>query len=166
MNRRAFLAAVAGLAPIARATAAPKIPDDPKAIVVEIYRLSAGKNGKYEGSSAFTTPSVRKRWFSRKFLAAVVADERAAKGEVGNIDFDPVTASQDPSVKNLTISDESKSADNAVVSAEFFSFDEKTSTVVRYFFIREGGGWKLDNMTCVAPSDTKWNLRELLKPAK
>ncbi len=161
MHRRACLAMIVGLA----ATPALAQPvDDPQSIVTKIYAISAGRDGKYSGDSAFLKPDVQRRWYSKSLRAALAAVKReeAKTGDV-ILDFDPVTNSQDPSVKRLAIAVESQTDAAAVVSATFFSFAEKEPSIVRYVFIREGADWKLDDMRGEHAGKDKWVLRGLLK---
>ena len=155
IDRRRVLAAALVLAVPASAA-----PESPRDIVVRIYRISAGPKGDYAGSSAFFDDRLRKASFSKSLLAEVLAMEARAKksGEPG-LDFDPVTDSQDPSVQDLAIAADGESA----ATASFSTGGPGTRHVVRYIFVREGGGWKLDNMTS-AYAEGKWDLRALLKP--
>ena len=131
---------------------------EPKDIVEQIYKISAGPNGKYEGNSAFFQDSVRKRWFSKSLLAAVVAADRKAKksGDIG-FDFDPVTNSQDPMVIGRKVSVEKSDAKGAVVLARFNSGGTNVNNI-RYRFVREGEAWKLDD---IAAGD--WTIRGVVK---
>ena len=158
-TRRTFLATVA-LTLAAPALAA----ESPRDIVVRIYKLSAGPKGDYAGESAFFKDAFRKSTFSKALLKEILAMDAQAKKDdaVPGLDFDPVTASQDPSVKKLSIAAESEDDGKAAVAAKFFSFDATKPTVVRYFFITENGAWKLDDMSS-GEGDDGWKLRALLK---
>ena len=155
MNRRSLCLALV-LAPCASAFAAGETPRD---IVAMLYRVSAGKSGKYEGPSAFFDAKIRRANFSKSLLAALAALDRLSKkkNEPG-LDFDPITNSQDPSVKNLKITQ----TDAATVVAAFQSEGAAKTTEVRYVFVEEGGGWRLDTMSGVA-GDEPWELRKLVK---
>ena len=59
IDRREFWLALAGASMAGRAVA--QQASDPRAIVEEIYKISAGPNGKYEGKSVFQLPEPRKR---------------------------------------------------------------------------------------------------------
>ena len=156
IDRRRVLAAALALA----APAALAAPETPRDIVARIYKLSAGPKGDYSGSSAFFDGRFRKSAFSKALLSAVLAMEARSKksGEPG-LDFDPVTDSQDPSVRDLAIAAESES----VATASFDVAGPGTRHTIRYVFAREGGGWKLDNMTSNYQGGN-WDLRKLLEP--
>lgn len=159
MLRRTLLIA------ITFAVAAPALAtvEQPADIVAAIYKVSAGKKGDYSGNSAFNDKSIRARYFSKGLMAAVMKMEK--KSQATNepiLDFDPVSDSQDPSVKRLKITLEGTDNTNSVVAASFYSFDNKEPSIVRYFFIAESDGWRLDNMTG-GTGDLKWSLRDLIK---
>ena len=158
MFRRTFLLAAA-FAIAGPALAAGEQPVD---IVTRIYKLSAGKNGDYSGESAFNDKGVRAKYFSRSLAAALVKmDKKSAATNEPILDFDPVSSSQDPSVKRLKIASESQTADQAIVAATFYSFDATTPVVVRYLFILEGDSWRIDDMTG-GNEDASWKLREVI----
>lgn len=145
------------------AFAAPKVAHEPVEIVTEIYRVAAGPNRKYEGTSAIENRQVRKLYLSKSLVAALVAMKKREKDGV-ILDFDPITNSQDPSVKNLTIAQESKADAKAVVAAKFFSFDEKEPSIVRYDFIKDGADWRIDEITGQRGGDKTqaWSLRKVI----
>ena len=90
-------------------------------------------------------------------------DQRSKKSDEPILDFDPVTNSQEPSVKNLSISIESADAAKTVVAAKFDSEGCSAPNVIRYIFVQEDKRWKLDDMTGVA-DDGKWDLRDIMSP--
>ena len=158
MLRRTFLFATA----CAIASPAFAAGEQPADIVTLIYKVSAGKKGDYSGASAFTDKGIRAKYFSKSLVAAIVKmDRKSAATNEPILDFDPVTSSQDPSVKRLKITSESQTADKAVVTATFYSFDSKTPTVVRYLFNLEGDSWRIDDMTGGEVKDS-WKLREVI----
>ena len=128
------------------ALAAPRLTaTTPRDIVVLLYKLSAGPNGKYEGTTAYDDKSIRARYFSKAFLAAATKVEAAdAKANGVTIDWDPITNSQDPDVKKLAITVEKESPERSVVVARFVGFGK--AIAVHYDFIKEAGGWKLDDI--------------------
>ncbi len=160
MNRRQILLAAWASSLVLPALAASETPLD---IVTQIYRVSAGKKGDYAGESAFSDKAIRASFFSRGFLAAVVKmEKKSASTNEPILDFDPVTASQDPSVKRLKIGTESAGADSGIVTATFYSFDNKQPTLVRYLFIMEAGQWKLDDIEGDVEGD-KWSVRAITR---
>ena len=166
MNRRHLLTAgfaAAILAPWADAALAD---ESPVAIVTMLYKVSAGKDGKYSGNSAFFDKRIRAKYFSKRLTGEVAAIDKGSKqaDEVG-LDFDPITNSQDPSVKTLKIEQDGESDGEAAVKASFSSHDDPGLSVVRYIFVRENKAWKLDTMSGVrtgSPGDSGWELRKLI----
>jgi hypothetical protein len=135
----------------------------PKDTVVEIYHIAAGPKGDYQTPSAFDDKQARKH-FTKSLLAAQRAmDLRSKKLNEPILDFDPVTNSQDPSVRNLSIDVESADAAKTVVAASFDSEGRTVRNVVRYIFVRDGGAWRLDDMLG-ENGDDKWDLREIMNP--
>ncbi|MSP03139.1 MAG: DUF3828 domain-containing protein [Acetobacteraceae bacterium] len=150
------------LAPPARVWAG----ESPKEIVERFYRFSAGKNGKWEGPSAFNNAAMRKSNFSKALLQAVAsADARNRKGELGWLDFDPISNSQDPSVKGLRVSVVSDTAAKTTIRADFRAEENPKSTAYRvdYDFVLEGTSWKLDDIR--NPIGDRWSIRKLAKEA-
>jgi hypothetical protein len=163
MNRRALLRLLVAASALPALATEPAATASPRDIVVEIYRISAGEDGKYRGLSAFGDEGVRSRYFSPSLLAAVMRMERLSKKKNEPIlDFDPVTNSQDPDVRDLQITVESETPSRAVVAARFLSFDDTEPSIVRYDVIKAGGGWKIDDMDGEHGSD-RWSLRDIIK---
>jgi len=143
----------------------------PLDIVVTIYKISAGADGNYSKESAFLNKSVRQRYFSKSLRAGLIAmDAKSKKLNEPILDFDPITNSQDPDVKQLSIKPVSMAEDKAVIAASFFSHTEKEPTTVRYDFIKEDGGWKLDEVHGDIAGEKgsggepkQWSLRDMLK---
>ena len=89
------------------------------------------------------------------------ADKREKPGEMGAIDFDPVTSSQDPHVRFFDVKTEKQDDTTATVAASFGVHRKEPPLVVRYDFVREGNQWKIDNIH----GDVKkkpWSVREIL----
>src|SRR6202163_2011606 len=119
ITRRKFtLTGTAGLlagaiAPCAFATS----PDDPVAIVNAIYARAA--KGKGDGGGAFIieTKAAKAKYLSKSLIALwAKADAHTPKGDVGPIDFDPVTNSQEPDVKSFKVVAEKLEADKVVIA--------------------------------------------------
>lgn len=83
------------------------------------------------------------------------------KGDAPNLDFDPVTNGNDPSFHDLHIKTESENSAGAVVIADFVSHQDTVRTVLRYFLVRENGGWKVDDI--VAGGKSEWRLNKLIE---
>jgi hypothetical protein len=138
---------------------------DPRGIVTQLYRLAAAGRGNLIQNTGFRT-----RYFSQGLLRAWrAADARNVKGEVGWLDFDPVSDSQDPSINGLRLTVESAAADKASVRASFrYAPDPKsTATQVVYDFVRENEQWKIDEIReGIAQGDGKpWSIRKMAEKA-
>jgi hypothetical protein len=160
MKRRIFIAAL-----LAAFCALPAIAEEqsPNDMVVEIYHIAAGPKGDYQVPSAIDDAKARKH-FTKALLAAKKAmDLRSKKLNEPILDFDPVTNSQDPIVRNLSIAVESSDAAKTVVAASFDSEGKTPRNIVRYIFAREGGAWKIDDISG-ENGDDKWDLREVMNP--
>lgn len=162
MNRRTLLFALAVLFPFL-AWAAPS----PREIVEAVYRPGNDDAGWEE---KLAQAMGRKRPFTKAFNAAMrAADAKSPKDEVGWLDFDPVSNSQDPSIHGLTVSVVSETPDKATVRAEFRYDPTPGSRVsqVFYNFARENGAWALDDVRggVVGERDSNWSLRKMASAA-
>ena len=160
MHRRRFLLAATALFASPALAAA----TDPVDIVKAIYKFSAGKKGDYSGKSALSDQGMLKTYFSKAFQAALAKMEK--KSQETNepiLDFDPITASQDPSVKRLSIAATADAGKRkSVVATFFYADDSPTPTLVNYLFVEEAGGWKIDDITGATDKD-KWSVRDIIK---
>jgi len=140
------------------ALAAERAPAD---VVADIYRIAGGPLGDYQ-TKGIDEKGVRQH-FSRSLLKAMDAmNQRSKKTNEPILDFDPITDSQDPSVVDLKITQETGDPSRPVVDATFDRGDKEPDTV-RYIFVREGNTWKVDDISGGA-SDGKWDLREIITP--
>jgi hypothetical protein len=121
MTRRALvLTGATGLAAaISRAALAKPAspPNDPVAIVNAIYARAA--KGRGDGGGAFIIENqVAKAKYLSKSLVELWAnaDAHTPKGDVGPVDFDPVTNSQEPNVKSFKLVPEKLDPDKAVIA--------------------------------------------------
>ena len=161
MNRRYFFA-IALAATLGMANSSARADESPVAIVTLFYKVSAGKDGKYSGNSAYYQDKIRIKYFSKSLRALADAVDKKAKKENGvGLDFDPVTDSQDPSVKDLKFEADGETDGEAAVKASFAVDGGADRKVIRYLFFRQNNAWKLDNMTTGA-GEEGWDLRKLL----
>ncbi len=137
---------------------------DPRAIVEQIYKISAGPDGQYHGKSVFQLPEPRRRLLTKSLNGALDAMDRKSKRlNEPILDFDPITDSQDPSARNLTLATQSATARQAVVVAKFFAQDETQPTQVRYVLLLEGGTWKVDDISGGRAGQAGWSLRKVIR---
>jgi hypothetical protein len=170
IDRRALiLTGVAGVlaGAVSRAAgAAPPSPDDPVAIVNAIYTRAA--KGKGNGGGGFVTENkaAKAKYLSRALIALwAKADAHTPKGDVGPVDFDPVTNSQDPDVKSFKTVAEKLEADQAVIAVTLAGRREPRAkpadNTIRYIFVRDDGQWKIDDISGAGDGEP-WSIRDML----
>ena len=99
------------------ALADPPSPNDPVAIINSIYARAA--KGKGDGGGAFIIENrtAKAKYLSKSLIALwAKADAHTPKGDVGPVDFDPVTNSQEPDVKSFAVTSEKSDAATAVIA--------------------------------------------------
>ena len=83
-------------------------------------------------------------------LTAIYTRVAKGKGDGGPVGFDPVTNSQDPDVKSFKVVAEKQEADKAVIAVTIDSHQgpppKPADRIIRYEFVREPGGWKIDEI--------------------
>jgi hypothetical protein len=148
------------------AFAVPPTSNDPVAIVNAIYARAA--KGKGDGGGGFLVDSkaTRAKNLSKSLAALwIKADAHTPKGDVGPVDFDPVTNSQDPDVKSFTVTSEKSDADRATVAVTITGANaprvNAADAVIHYDFVRDAGQWKIDDIRG-AEDGKPWSLRGML----
>lgn len=170
ITRRALIAAaVAGLLAGSLqqpASAAPPSPADPAGIVTAIYTRAA--KGKGDGGGAFIIESkaAKAKYLSKPLVALwAKADAHTPKGDVGPIDFDPVTNSQEPDVKSFKVATEKQEADKATLAVTIEGRNaparKAADRTIRYEFVREGAAWKIDDIKSASDGEP-WSIRTML----
>ncbi len=80
---------------------------DPPGIIHSIYTRVAAGDGESGGNFVIQGKAARAKYLSKSLIALwAKSDARTPDGDVGAIDFDPVTNSQAPSVKSFTVTPE------------------------------------------------------------
>ena len=161
MRRRLLIAALVA-APLSDAHAA----DSPKDIVEGLYRSAARKKGEWD--DPILMAPTRQRLFSKALLTAwTAADARNKADEVGWLDFDPISNSQDPDVNDLRVTVLREEASKTSIQAAFRVAPDPKSRVDRvvYAFVLEDGAWKLDDIVG-NPNGDRWSVRALAKAAR
>lgn len=167
MFTRRSLIAASLLASIAPTLAQTTTPSDPAAILTAIYTRAA--NGKGDGGGAFIieNKAAKAKYLSKALVALwAKADAHTPKGDVGPVDFDPVTNSQEPDVKSFKVDAEKMEADKAVITVTITGHrnDRKPADqVVRYDFVREAN-WKIDDIKGSSDGEA-WSIRKMLVDA-
>ena len=165
LTRRSFVAASLFATLNAAAAQAPSA-NDPVAILTAIYTRAA--KGKGDGGGAFIIESkaAKAKYLSKSLVALwAKADAHTPKGDVGPVDFDPVTNSQDPDVKSFKVDTEKLEADKAVIAVTITGHNapprKGADQVVRYEFVREGDKWKIDDIKGASDGEP-WSIRAML----
>jgi hypothetical protein len=161
-----FTAAPLAAAPGYPALAAPPAAADPLALVNAIYALTA--KGKGDGGGAFIIESkaAKAKYLSKALVALwAKADAHTPKGDVGPVDFDPVTNSQEPDVKSFQTIMEKQDADKAVIAVTIASHGapraKPADNIIRYTYVRDAGQWKIDDISGASDGEP-WSIRQML----
>lgn len=164
LTRRHFTA-YALLASISPAMAQTAASSDPAAILNAIYTRAA--KGKGDGGGAFIieNKAAKAKYLSKSLNALwAKADAHTPKGDVGPVDFDPVTNSQEPDVKSFKVDTEKLEADKAALAVTMTGRrnDRKPADrVVRYEFVREANSWRIDDIKGSSDGEA-WSIRKML----
>ena len=148
------------------ALAAPPSPADPTGIVNAIYARAA--KGKGDGGGAFIieNKAAKAKYLSKSLVALwAKADAHTPKGDVGPIDFDPVTNSQEPDVKSFNVATEKQEADKATLAVSIEGRNaparKAADRTIRYEFVRDGTEWKIDDIKGASDGEP-WSIRGML----
>ena len=153
--------------PPAAAKAAPVALEEPRDIVAAIYKQAA-IDVKKAKASPFENRDTREKYFSKSFdLVVTTAETKAAHDGDAALDFDPISASQDAELQKVTLKTDVLELGKAVVSASFTNRGQPT--VVTYDFLKEDGGWKINDIKGTTEKEA-WSVRKILtasgKPPK
>jgi hypothetical protein len=141
--------------------------DDPVAILTAVYTRVARGKGDGGGTFVFDSKAARANYLSTSFAELWnKADARTKKGDGGPVDFDPVTNSQDPDVKTFKIVAEKVQKNIATVAVTITAHHERRKTksdeTIRYEFLRESSGWKIDEIKGTVDGKP-WSIRAILR---
>jgi hypothetical protein len=150
-----------------RAFAALPAPNDPAGIVNAIYTRAAKGKGDGGGGFVIENKAAKAKYLSKSLIKLWAdADAHTPKGDVGPIDFDPVTNSQEPDVKSFKVVTEKLDADKAVVAVTIAGHHAPSpkpeDQLIRYNFVREDGQWKIDDISGASDGEA-WSIRDILK---
>ncbi|GGF15415.1 hypothetical protein GCM10011321_04130 [Youhaiella tibetensis] len=102
--------------------------------------------------------------FSTGLMELVRAEEaRTPPGEIGNLDFDPFSDSQDPQPHDVHFGKAKSKGGVVVIPVTFVNADAQRETVLSYTLVEESDGWRVDDIE--ARGDYPWGLREILTEA-
>ena len=168
ITRRAIFSgcvAVALAGALSRRTLAAS-PDDPVAIVNAIYARAAKGKGDGGGGFIIENKAAKAKYLSKALVALwAKADAHTPKGDVGPVDFDPVTNSQEPDVKSFTVVTEKLEADRAVIAVTIVGRGaaraHSVDNTIRYSFVGDDGLWKIDDISGASDGEP-WSIRAML----
>jgi hypothetical protein len=164
LTRRSFVAASL-LATASPALAVMPAPGYPVAVLTAIYTRAAKSKGDGGGAFIIENKAAKSQYLSKALVALwAKADAHTPKGDVGPVDFDPVTNSQEPDVKSFKVDAEKIEADKAAVAVTITGHrnDRKPADlIVRYDFVREAGSWRIDDIKGSSDGEA-WSIRKML----
>jgi hypothetical protein len=167
-RRELILSGIAGLlaAALTHPALAKPPADDPANAVTGIYTRAAQGKGDSGGNFVVGNKVARSKYLSKSLATLWArADARTRKGEVGPIDFDPVTNSQDPDVKSFKVIAEKQEGDKATIAVTIEGHQgprpKPADQTVRYHLVQEDGQWKIDDIKGSADG-SPWSIRSIL----
>jgi hypothetical protein len=148
------------------ARAEPPAANDPVAIVTAIYTRAAKGKGKGGGGFVIENKAAKTKYLSKSLIELwAKADAHTPKGDVGPVDFDPVTNSQEPDVKSFKVDTEKLEADRAIIAVTITGRNtpprKGADQVVRYEFVREADKWRIDDIKGASDGEP-WSIRAML----
>ena len=147
--------------PATKSTTAPVGVEEPRDLVAALYKLAAAEVKKARAPSPFYDPKAREKYFSKSFdLLVTTSETKAAHDGAPALDFDPISASQDAELQKVTLKTDLLELNKAVVSATFLN--HKLPTVVTYDFVKEDGGWKINDIKGTTEKEA-WSIRKILR---
>ena len=146
--------------------APPSSPNDPVAIVNAIYARVAKGKGNAGGGFIIENKAARAKYLSKSLVQLwAQVDAHTPKDDVGPIDFDPVTNSQEPDVKSFMAVAEKFDADRAVIAVTIAGRGKPRAkpadNIIRYTLVREDGAWKIDDISGSSDGEP-WSIRGML----
>ncbi|RED42447.1 uncharacterized protein DUF3828 [Rhodopseudomonas thermotolerans] len=169
LTRRLALASLACLAagafPAAASAQTPAKPQagDPAALLTRLYKAAAKDNA----GGAFVNNAKERAKYLSKSLAALWtrAEAKVPDGEIGPIDFDPVSNSQDPDIKSFVIKAERQDDSGATLAVALIGSQRRkvgADGVIRYDLVRDGESWRIDDIRGSAEGQP-WSVRQTLE---
>jgi Protein of unknown function (DUF3828) len=165
-RRKLLLVGSFGLLVATATRAEPPAANDPVAIITAIYtRVAKGKGDGGGGGFVIENKQAKARYLSKSLIGLwAKADAHTPKGDVGPIDFDPVTNSQDPDVKSFKVDAEKLETDKALIAVTLTGHGtprKAEDQLVRYELVREGKDWKIDDIKGASEGEP-WSIRAML----
>ena len=166
LTRRTLAMSVTAMFFTGNASAQAPAANDPAAIVTAIYTRAASGKGEDGGAFIIDSKAAKAKYLSKSLVALwAKADARTPKGDVGPIDFDPVTNSQEPDVKSFKVTAEKQEADKATLAVTIEGRNaparKPADRTIRYEFVRDGTEWKIDDIKGASDGEP-WSIRGML----
>lgn len=164
-SRRLVLASLAALTvPAAALAQAPKQKSgDPAALLTRLYKAAAKDNA---GGAFVNNAKERAKYLSTSFAALwTKAEAKVPDGEIGPIDFDPVSNSQDPDIKSFVIKTEQQDDMRATLAVALIGSQRRkvgADSVIRYDLVRDGASWRIDDIRGSVEGQP-WSVRQMLE---
>jgi hypothetical protein len=127
---------------------------DPVALIQSIYKSYMGKAEPPDLASL--------KVYSHRLKALLDADEKAAQGEVGALEFDVFVNGQDWKLSKLKIALISKSEAQAKLRATFNNFKSPEEIILD--LVREDGSWRIDEISSTRKGH-RWTMSKILSHA-
>lgn len=162
-SRRTLLFALA-CAPFAAAAAVRAEEPSAEAFLGSIYKKLAAGKGDSGGQIYWLEPKDRPKWFSAALVKLWAAAEKRAKArddELGPIDFDPFTASQDPQLKGFKIEKLDAVPPVTKLRVVLSGGYETPADGTLVFDLVQEKGWKIDDIQGSTGGD-RWSLKDIL----
>jgi ABC-type transporter MlaC component len=138
----------------ALATRAPRAaaPTTPHAIVQSLYAPYVADPQAQSPSHTGSAEDQIRAFASKSLKHAIDADDACMKREQGicNIDFDILIAGQDWDMSHFSITDDAATVQTQTVHVRF---DSGGPVEVRFYFVRQAGVWKIDDVEDLRPKD-------------
>ena len=130
----------------------------PEALISELYKQHQKSLNNLESNRDAIIQSRSRapidKYFDKNLADLIWEDLSTHKGEIGKIDFDLFTNSQDPNIKNLIVGQAKIQGNKATVPVSFSNYGKKET--ITYQLVEQSGLWKI--------SDIKYeNLQSLLQ---
>jgi len=129
---------------------------DPRAWVASVY--ARHNEPERQGDPA-------EHVYSERLRALFALERREAGEELGRLDFDYWSSSQDDSINSVRVTEEEvfQAPDRKVVIANFRNYDQPVTH--HFYFERVGGRWFLDDVRHIGggENDGGWTLSVILK---
>jgi hypothetical protein len=139
--------------------------NDPVAIVTAIYTRAAKGKGDSGGAFVIENKAAKAKYLSKSLVDLWArADANTPKGDVGPVDFDPVTNSQEPDIKSFKVAAEKLEADKALIAVTLTGHTARakpSDDIIRYKFVRDDGKWKIDDISGTLDGEA-WSIRDML----